>query len=1757
MKFTKRFFALAVTATMIGFGARPILAQPATPRFDAWITNGPVYDIVHANGVTYIGGDFTYVTMYTGNGAALSTRTATPLPLPRVNGTIHTVVADGAGGWYIGGSFTTVDDFVRLRLAHILANGTLDPAWNPEANDRVHALALRGATVYAGGEFTKAGGQTRNFVAAIEAASGQAAAWNPNANGAIKALAVKGATIYAGGTFTNIGGFARARLAALDSTTGNATAWNPGIGGVDNPEVNALAVSAEKIYVGGNFTTIGGQARNHIAALEAATGNPTNWNPSANGPIKVLAVRGELVYVGGSFTIIGGRTRNNLAALETAGGAGTAWNPNANGAVFALAVSGATVYVGGKFTGIGSETRRHIAAIDAVAGNALPWNPHAGGGTSPDSSYVYALAAGGANVYAGGGFKTIGGMPRNYIAAFNATTGKPTAWNPNANGPVKVLKMSGTILYTGGNFTSIGGFPRSRLAALEAATGNATAWNPSVTGVESEVNAIAVNGAAVYAGGFFTSINGQLRNNIAAVDANTGSITAWNPAANNRVRALAVNGAVVYAGGDFTAIGGQPRNYLAALEATTGSATAWNPQAGSETGSAPPSVQALAVNGAVVYAGGKFTLISGQTRNRLAAIEATTGNPTAWNPNANGAVRCLMISGATIYAGGEFSEIGGANRNHLAALDLVTGSATAWNPNATGGNSAFVSAMAMSNTDVFAGGNFTAIGGQPQSHFAHLGETPFNPAPTLLSLSPTFGNRLQTLEAIFAGANFVNDVSTVNAGEGIIVNSVTVTNATSLTANLTITAAAAIGTRHLSVINNGPGGGISNLLSFVITNPAPSVSSVVPSGALRGQTLEVAVIGSNFISGVSAVNFGPEITVNSFVVNSDTRMTANITIGANAPAGARNVTVANAFPGGGSVTLAGAFAVNHPAPILAGIAPAIGERLQTLDVTFAGENFINGITAVNAGPSITVNSTTVTSATSLTANLTITAAAAPGARNFSVSNSGPGGGASAGQIFTVNNPAPTLTGIAPASGGRGQSRNIILTGTNFISGTSVVSFGPEIAVGSIAVNSPTQLTANVTIPANLAIGSYDVTISNAAPGGGTAKIANGFAVNNPAPVLASVNPPIGSLQQTLNVDLLGANFISGVSNVSFGAGVTVNGVNVVSSTQITARITIGENATLGAHHVSVTNAAPGGGAAVLNNAFAVSNGAIVQFSLPTNLYAAARDTVRIALNIDPADRSVGSFDATLKYNPAVLEFIKFARGALLTSADWQIDINAGNGAIGMGAFAANTAIAQAGEALVLHFRINGTAAPGTVVPLALSNVAATDVNANALPVNWLDGVFTVSSEAKLSGQLIYFANTKALVGDTVQLSVTNPVMSRIKVTDAAGRYEFRALPHGSTNVLKPRRMAGNYPAGTITAGDALKAFKGRIGGPESLSGYESLAADVTGDCQITSGDALAILKRATGNWENFRRFGLHDWRFIDAGFDCTPINWCASPQTRTCAPLVADKLAESFVGIILGDVNGSFGAAPGKIAGAEDGNRLVVFLSAPSFSAGSAQLDFSLEVSAVDDAYNSFDLRLAFDAKTIRCREVKLGAMLDPQDWQMDWNAKQLGVLRIAGFSMNEAAIKNNGTLVVIHAELAQPVKDGESLGLEMPSALFGINGREIPAQAGTGNFQLTAKMPQHYGLEQNYPNPFSRETPAAKTIIKYTLPEAGVVTLRIYDVLGHTMRTLVAGPQAAGAHSVIWNGRQDNGKTAAAGVYLYRLEAGAFVKTQKLILQK
>jgi predicted small secreted protein len=285
-----------------------------------------------------------------------------------------------------------------------------------------------------------------------------------------------------------------------------------------------------------------------------------------------------------------------------------------DGSVYAVVTSGDTTYIGGMFNYVGPVTGCSVP-IDASTGQPLAVFPKVYGG-------VWARVSDEAGGwYIGGDFGQVGTTPRNNIAHILSDGSVDADWNPNANSWVEALVLSGSTLYVGGQFTSIGGQTRNHIAALEATTGNATDWDPNANGAAYRLT---VSGATLYASGTFTSIGGQTRHYIAALDATTGNATAWNPNPENPlpeyhplVLDLAVSGTTVYACGRFTSIGGQTRHYIAALDATTGNATAWNPNVGYP-------VDIIAVSGTALYAAGGFITIDGQFHPRFAQFDFDT-----------------------------------------------------------------------------------------------------------------------------------------------------------------------------------------------------------------------------------------------------------------------------------------------------------------------------------------------------------------------------------------------------------------------------------------------------------------------------------------------------------------------------------------------------------------------------------------------------------------------------------------------------------------------------------------------------------------------------------------------------------------------------------------------------------------------------------------------------------------------------------------------------------------------------------------------------------------------------------------------------------------------------------------------------------------------------------------------------------------------------------------------------------------------------
>jgi hypothetical protein len=238
-------------------------------------------------------------------------------------------------------------------------------------------------------------------------------------------------------------------------------------------------------------------------------------------------------------------------------------------------------------------------------------------------------------------------------------------------------------------------------------------------------------------------------------------------------------------------------------------------------------------------------------------------------------------------------------------------------------------------------------------------------APVLLSVSPSTGQQgQQSLPVTITGqfTHFAQGATQVSFGPGITVSGVTVTSATTLTAQINIAAGATVGARAVTVTTGTEVVSLTNAFSVVQASTGPTIVSVSPNSGLQSQNLSVVITGhnTNFVQGITVARFGPSVMVGGGIagnfgpvaVTSATTATAQITILGSALPGFRTVT---AQTGSEAASLANGFLVVGR-PELVGVTPNAGKQGQsgTATITGAFTNFASGTTQVSFGPGISV-----------------------------------------------------------------------------------------------------------------------------------------------------------------------------------------------------------------------------------------------------------------------------------------------------------------------------------------------------------------------------------------------------------------------------------------------------------------------------------------------------------------------------------------------------------------------------------------------------------------------------------------------------------------------------------------------------------------------------------------------------------------------------------------------------------------------------------
>jgi hypothetical protein len=348
---------------------------------------------------------------------------------------------------------------------------------------------------------------------------------------------------------------------------------------------------------------------------------------------------------------------------------------------------------------------------------------------------VNALALHGSTLYVGGFFNTVGGETRHSLAAVDTRTGKVTRWAPEPlqeGYPTVIwsLLAHAGVIYAGGWYTTIGGAERQNVAALDPVTGQVTGWNP---GADYVVHSFALHGRTLFIGGEFFHLGGKFRKFLAAVNVATGMVSDWDAHLDRLplgsdvfgpvVRTLAIDGSTLYAGGSFNRAGSRVVQDLVALDLCTGAATPWDPQATGPYGyyATEPYIWTLLAHAGTVYVGGWFYSIGGRASSYIAdyaaAVDGRTGRALDWNPRTNSTVVCMSRSGHTLYLGGAFTSI----RDWVPRMGLAALDLT------TGAATPWAPtldgparAMVVEGGTVYVAGQIGSVNGQPRANIAAL-----------------------------------------------------------------------------------------------------------------------------------------------------------------------------------------------------------------------------------------------------------------------------------------------------------------------------------------------------------------------------------------------------------------------------------------------------------------------------------------------------------------------------------------------------------------------------------------------------------------------------------------------------------------------------------------------------------------------------------------------------------------------------------------------------------------------------------------------------------------------------------------------------------------------------------------------------------------------------------------------------------------------------------------------------------------------------
>ena len=579
------------------------------------------------------------------------------------NSTVNSMALQADGKIVAAGIFDTIGGQTRKNIARFNSDGSFDPTFNvvlPSSSGAfTSVIAQTDGKILFSGNFSTVGGQTRNGFARVNADGSLDTAYNPPCfNGGVLSLQADGKVLIGNncGSALN-GGVARLTTAgAVDATFNVGTGANGSAVQIIVPQTNG------KIFVGGQFSTFNGQARNGIVRVNADGTIDTTFVPSTDFATKAFAIQPDgKIVIARSFGFQG---INSVYRLNTDGSNDASFNANQTqvGGINALVIApDGSIYEGGQMTISGANFSVIFKPLLRLNANAMidtAFDPYvAAPNLSAGINNVVAQPDG--KILVAGQFSEVNRQARQALVRFNADGSLDSTFNLGASTGIFNGTINAMALQADGKIVVGSTLPNGaadRLQRLNADGSRDASFNVPLD-IDGDVRFIALqpDGRILVAGNFVT-IGGQSRRFLARINSNS-SVDSFNPNLSSSVPNIVIASLLAQpdgkflVGGTFTQVNGTSRN----------GAVRFNADGTLDSGFADNTVVVGVPNYLAIQPDGKIIYIQGS--NDLARLNTNGTQDTSFTPprfritsnDAGSVVTVAVQSNGKILVGGVFN----------------------------------------------------------------------------------------------------------------------------------------------------------------------------------------------------------------------------------------------------------------------------------------------------------------------------------------------------------------------------------------------------------------------------------------------------------------------------------------------------------------------------------------------------------------------------------------------------------------------------------------------------------------------------------------------------------------------------------------------------------------------------------------------------------------------------------------------------------------------------------------------------------------------------------------------------------------------------------------------------------------------------------------------------------------------------------------------------------------------------------------------